>query len=149
MTTVYDLPTDMLIKGVSTKLKQNEYIKPPAWSLYVKTGKHREMPPESGDWWYVRCASLLRRIYINGPVGIERLRSVYGGKERRGSQPAKFSKGSGSISREALQQLEKAGFVKTTKQGRVISPSGRKFLDGTAHELRTELSKQIPALEKF
>lgn len=141
MTTVYDVPADMLIKRVSMKLKQNQHIKPPSWALYVKTGRHREMPPDSEEWWYARCVSLLRRIYIDGPVGVERLRTIYGGKERRGSQPAKFAKGSGSIAREALQQLEKAGFVKTTKQGRVISPSGKAFLDDTANELRIELSK--------
>lgn len=149
MTTVYDVPADMLIKRVSMKLKQNQRIKPPNWAIYVKTGMHREMPPDSEDWWYIRCASLLRRIYVDGPVGVERLRTYYGGKKRRGSEPAKFAKGSGSILREALQQLEKAGLVKTTKQGREISPLGREFLDNTANELRIELSKQIPALEKY
>ncbi len=149
MTTVYDVPADMLIKRISMKLKQNERIKPPAWSIYVKTGVHREMPPDSDDWWYIRCASLLRRIYIDGPVGIERLRTYYGGKKRRGSEPAKFRKGSGSILREALQQLQGAGFVKTTKQGREVSPLGREFLDNTANELKIEFSKANPALEKY
>ena len=84
MTTVYDVPADLLIKRVAEKLKS--MVKPPEWAKYVKTGVHKQRAPEQEDWWYIRLASILRRVYIDGPVGIERLRTYYGGRKRRGVQ---------------------------------------------------------------
>ncbi|MGZ4852721.1 MAG: 40S ribosomal protein S19, partial [Halobacteriota archaeon] len=51
------------------------------------------------------------------------------------SKPERFVKGSGSIIRKAMQQLENAGFVKTTPKGREISSQGRSLLDNNAYEL--------------
>lgn len=135
MTTLYDAPVDKLIQLLSNKLKENEHITPPEWAGWVKTGVHKEHPPQDKDWWYIRCASILRRIAIDGPVGTQRLRTFYGGKTDNRSVPERFVKGSGAIVRKALQQLEKAGYVKTTAKGRAISPSGRSFLDNTAYEV--------------
>ncbi len=149
MTTVYDVPAEMLINSVAQKLKSDQKVKPPEWALFAKTGAHKELAPDNFDWWFVRCASILRRIYIDGPVGISRLRSFYGGRHRNGVTPVHFSKGSGSIAREALQQLEKAGFVKAQKTGRIISKDGQKFLDNTANEVKSELIKSNPAIAKY
>lgn len=149
MTTVYDVPASALINEVAQRLKKDKMVTPPEWASYVKTGIHKEMPPVNEDWWYIRCASILRRIYIDGPVGVERLRSFYGGRISRGSKPERFVKGSGSIAREAVQQLEKAGYVRNVKKGRVISPAGRSFLDNVADEVKKGLVKEIPALGKY
>lgn len=149
MTTIYDVPASALINKAAQQLKNEEYVTPPDWSAYVKTGVHKEMPPTSEDWWYVRCASILRRIYIDGPVGVSRLRSFYGGRGNRGSKPERFSKGSGSIIREAVQQLEKLGYVRSMKGGRMISPQGQSFLDNIANEVKKELVKEVPGLEKY
>jgi small subunit ribosomal protein S19e len=135
MTTLYDVPANKLIELTATKLKSDERFIPPEWASWVKTGMHREHPPQNDDWWYVRCAALLRRIAMDGPVGTERLRSVYGGKTDNSSKPERFVKGSGSIIRKAMQQLENAGFVKTTPKGREISSQGRSLLDNSAYEL--------------
>ncbi|TDA27532.1 MAG: 30S ribosomal protein S19e [Archaeoglobi archaeon] len=144
---VYDVPADLLIKRVAESLK-NE-ISPPEWANFVKTGVNRERAPEQGDWWYIRVASILRRIYIDGPVGIERLRTFYGGRKRRGVRLAHFAKGSGAIVRNALHQLEKLGYVTKTKEGRIVTPAGRAFLDKIANEIKKELSEKIPELKKY
>ncbi|MFA4936440.1 MAG: 40S ribosomal protein S19, partial [Candidatus Methanoperedens sp.] len=68
---------------------------------------------------------------------------------RNGVRPTHFSKGSGSVAREALQQLEKAGFVKAQKTGRIISPAGQSFMDNAANEVKSELVKSIPAIAKY
>ena len=149
MTTIYDVPASALISKAAQQLKKEEYITPPDWSAYVKTGVHKEMPPSSEDWWYVRCASVLRRIYIDGPVGVSRLRSFYGGSGNRGSRPGHFLKGSGSIIRAELKQLEKLGYVRKMKGGRVISPPGQSFLDNIANEVKKELVKEVSGLEKY
>jgi len=146
LTTVYDVPPHDLISAVAQELKAAGKVQPPEWSLYAKTGVHKEMPPTNPDWWYVRCASILRRVYIDGPVGVSRLRSYYGGKHRKPVRTAGFAKGSGSIVREALQQLEKAGYIKKIKKGRLISSQGQAFLDDTAHKIKAG-TQQEPAAE--
>jgi small subunit ribosomal protein S19e len=74
---------------------------------------------------------------------------VYGGRKRRGVKKPKFRKGSGALIRNILQQLEKAGYVKTEKQGRVVTPQGMAFLDKNAAEIKSEIVKDIPALAKY
>ncbi len=148
MVTVYDVPPEKLIASVAEKLKE-EKIEPPEWSRWVTTGVHKEKGPEQEDWWYIRLASVLRKIYIMGPIGTSRLAAEYGGKEDRGSKRYKARKGSRAIVRKALQQLESLGYVKKDKKGRVITPKGRSFMDNVAHEIMKELVKETPELEKY
>ncbi|MBE0521140.1 MAG: 30S ribosomal protein S19e [Candidatus Methanoperedenaceae archaeon] len=149
MTTVYDVPAETLVNNAAQKLKDNQKVTPPEWALFSKTGAHKEVPPENPDWWFVRCASILRRIYIDGPVGVSRLRSFYGGRHRNGVKGIHFAKGSGSVIREALQQLEKAGFVDSNKTGRKISSSGQAFLDNASNEVMQELTRVNPSMAKY
>ena len=116
----------------------------------MKTGAHKERAPDDQDFWYVRCASILRKVYLNGPIGTEKLRIVYGGRKRRGSKPNKFQKGSGAIVRTALQQLERAGFIKKEgTKGREMTDIGRSYMDKLSSALKQELSQAIPELEKY
>lgn len=119
------------------ELKKIKEISRPEWSLYVKSGVHRDRIPQQEDFWHVRSASILRRLYIDAPVGVERLRSYFGGKKRRGHKPARFREASGNSIRKILQQLETAGLVEklADKKGRKLSPMGRKLLDKVAHEV--------------
>ncbi|MGC9210322.1 MAG: 30S ribosomal protein S19e [Acidilobus sp.] len=150
MVTARDVPADRLIARLAARLKNFEQIKPPEWALYVKTGVFNEKPPTDPDWWYVRAASLLRKLYLaEGPLGVGTLRTIYGGRKRNGSAPAHFAKGSGSIIRRLLQQLEQAGLVKMTGKGRVLSPKGRSLVDQVAKEIANELVKENPELAKY
>ena len=148
MTTVYDVPPSKLIERVAKKLKEMDIDKP-EWTDFVKTGAHKERRPHSPDWWYIRCAAILRKIYIDGPVGVERLRTAYGGRKNRGHKPEKFVKGSGNIVRKALQALEKLDLVTRTKEGRVVTPKGQSLLDNSAKEIKDEIIEEIPALSKY
>jgi small subunit ribosomal protein S19e len=149
MTTAYDVPADLLIRKVAEELKKRPEFTPPDWAAFVKTGVHKEMPPEDPDWWFVRAAAVLRRVYVDGPIGVERMRSFYGGKKNRGSRPSQFRKGSGSILRKSLQQLETAGFVIHDKTGRRVSPAGASLVDNIAHSLKPDVSKIIPEMAKY
>jgi len=135
MVTARDADSQQLIESLKEKMKKIEDIQPPEWSKLVKTGMSRERPPEQEDWWYMRTAAILRKIYFRGPIGTARLRVMYGGKKNRGHKPEHFYPGGGSIIRKILQQLDSAGLVKTKKNGRVISPKGQKLLDNIAYEL--------------
>lgn len=151
MTTVYDVPADMLIERLASYLKEKiSEVKPPEWAKFVKSGMHKHAPPVNPDWWYIRAASILRKIYIRGPIGVEKLRAMYGGRKDRGVKPEHKYKGSGSIVRKILQQLEKADLIaKEGNKGRNITNKGRSLLDKLANEIKRELEKEIPALKKY
>ena len=122
-----------LIEKVAVYLKENKVIEPPQWAMFVKTGVHKERPPQDPDWWYIRAAAILRKLYLKGPIGVSRLRKLYGGRHRLGHKPPKFAKGSGAIIRKILQQLEDAGLAeKADKKGRVLSRKGRELLEEAA-----------------
>ncbi|MFQ5831529.1 MAG: 30S ribosomal protein S19e [Candidatus Thorarchaeota archaeon] len=150
MPTTYDIPPSVLIRRIAQDLRSREEISAPDWASLVKTGAHKERAPDDPDWWYMRCASILRKIYLKGPIGTERLRIQYGGRKRRGTKPNKFHKGSGSIVRTALQQLERAGFIKKRgNKGREMTNIGRSYMDKLSTGLRKELAKAIPELENY
>jgi len=150
MTTAYDVPAKELIDELAKKLRNEKEVVEPENSSFLRTGVHKENPPDNPDWWYTRCASILRKIYINNGMGIERLRAEYGGKRNRGSKPYKARRGSGSIARRALQQLEKAGYVKRVKgKGRILTPKGASFLSNTSNEVMKNVETYYPNLNKY
>lgn len=140
MPTVYDVDANTLIERAAQELKKVEPIQMPKWAIFVKTGHSKARPPENLDWWYLRSASMLRKIYMRGPVGVSKLRTKYGSKKNRGHQPEHRFKASGKIIRSMLQQLEKAGFIqqvdKKGHKGRFITPKGKFFLDGVCKTLK-------------
>ena len=92
----------------------------------------------------------MRKVYVHGPIGLENLRSDYGGRKNRGSKPNRATKAGGSDIRKILQQLETAGLVQTTRpQGRVMTPKGRKLMQEVAGDLGKELVKTVPELKKY
>jgi len=137
MPTPLDVPSDALIDRLSKYLKENVgEVAPPSWAATAKTGAHKERPPANPDWWYVRCASLLRKMYLHGPVGISRLRTEYGGRLRKGTHIEHSRPAGGSAVREPLQQLQKAGFIAIEpKKGRKLTPEGISLLNRVAGEV--------------
>ncbi len=140
MVTVYDVPAEKLILKVSEKLKENDKIVPPEWAEFAKTGIHTERAPVQQDWWYTRAASIMRKLYVKGPMGTSKLAGEYGGFNDRGCKPNKAVRGSRNIVRKCLIQLQDAGLLEATqdKQGRKISPAGQKLLDNSAKEVFDE-----------
>lgn len=150
MPTAYDVPADKLIPRLAEELKKIESIVPPDWAPYVKTGRHREKSPVMNDWWHIRAAAVLRKIYMEGPIGSARLAAMYGGKADRGSKPNRAVRGSRSISRVVLQQLEKSHLVQKQKDGgRVVTPKARSLIDSLATQVLKELAAQNPELTKY
>jgi small subunit ribosomal protein S19e len=149
--TPYDVPASVLIDRLAQHLKDNiDKVVPPKWVAFVKTGAHSERPPENPDWWYTRCSSLLRKIYLKGPIGLAHLRPKYGGRVDRGVKPEHAGRGGGAILRKALQQLEAAGFVEILgKKGRVLTGEGRRLLDRLSTEIKEEIEKKHPELKKY
>jgi len=139
MTSLYDVQAEKLVKRLAEKLKGDKVLSPPTWSSFVKTGSHKERPPMNPDWWYIRGASILLTIAKNGPVGVSKLRSKYGGRKNRGVKPEKLRKSGGSIIRKLIKQLETAGLVlykkDTVHKGRIITGKGASLLNSIAKEV--------------
>jgi small subunit ribosomal protein S19e len=149
--TPYDVPSTALITKLARYLKENvDQITPLEWTPLVKTGSHAQLPPQDPNWWYTRTASLLRKIYIHGPIGTQHLRFDYGGRKDRGVRPEHARMGAGGNIRKILQQLETARLVEKDKnKGRILSPEGRRLLDSLSTEIKKELEKTMPELKKY
>lgn len=143
MPTPFQVPVDLFIEKLAKYLRENVgEVSPPTWSLTAKTGSHRERPPQRSDWWFLRCASLLRKLYVHAPIGVQRLRVEYGGRKRKGRRIEHSRKSGGSSIREPLQQLEKAGLVsKQEKEGRKITREGIGLLNRISAEVLKEIKK--------
>ena len=139
MASALDVNTNKLIANAAGKLKEAG-IKAPAFVGLVKSGAHNERPPEQEDFFYLRCASIMRQAYIRNVIGVQRLRLHFGGKKNRGVRPERHVRAGGSTIRKAFQALEKAGFMEKVEKGqyrgRKLTAKGRKLLDGSAKEVK-------------
>jgi small subunit ribosomal protein S19e len=151
MVTLYDAPTEELIDAVAEELRDE--VDEPEWTAFVKTGSYAELPPEQEEFFYRRAASILRTIAIDGPVGVERLRTRYGGKASGSTRyrvaPEHRIDGSGSLIRTIIQELEAADLLERPPdgKGRVVTAEGRSLLDTTAGNVLDELDR--PELERY
>ena len=149
MAKVHDVPADVLLRKLTDILK-NEDIPAPSWTPFVKTGSHADRPPHEKDWWYTRCASILRKIYLHGPIGINDLRKEFGGGKPVGYGAAHHRDAGGAIIRNAIHGLEKLGYVeKVEKKGRVVTKQGMQKLDRLATEILKELATENQHLKVY
>jgi len=150
MTHPNDVPPATLLPRLAAELKSRDAVRPPPWAEFVKTGVHKQRAPVSVDWWYLRSASVLRKVYLKRAIGVSRLSSEYGGKRDRGSAPYHAYQGSRAITREIVQQLEKSGLLQPFKgRGRRVTASGQKLLDGVSREMLKALAEKRPELAKY
>ena len=150
MATMYDVPAEALIEAVAAELEGD--LEEPDWSVVAKSGVDRELPPQTDGFWATRAASLLRKVATDGPVGVERLSTEYGGSKRGSNRyrvaPDRRADGSRNIIRTILQQLEELDLVETAEgEGRRITATGQALLDETAGEVLADLDR--PELERY
>ena len=150
MTHPTDVPPAALLPKLANELKTQKMVQPPVWASFVKTGVHKQQAPTQPDWWYLRSASVLRKIHLHGTTGVARLAADYGGKRDRGSAPYHARAGSRAVLREIVHQLEKSGLIQTYKNhGRRLSPAGQKLLDTTSRDVLKHLAESRPELAKY
>ena len=134
----HEIPPRLFIETLASRLKEMSEFKMPEWALFVKTSRSKARMPEKEEWWHIRAASILRTVYVKGVIGVSKLRSKYGSKQKRGVRPEKFAKGGGKIIRTILQQATKAELiehVKGKKAGRRLTKKGKEFLEALSTEL--------------
>ena len=149
MVNARDVPSDKLIGALAEQVKSLPGMKEPEWARFVKTGSHAERTPDSPDWWYARTASLLRKLYIHGPMGLSDLERAYGGSKAVAYFPKHHRDSAGSPIRKALQQLEQAELVAKTPKGRILTPKGRAMLDTVSKEIFATISEADKSLARY
>ena len=134
---VFVVQPEKIIEILAKKLREYPNISPPEGSEFWKTAFFKELAPmDSENFWYIRCASILRKVSVYGPIGVNKLRKYYGGKNRKGRGLHHSAKASGKIIRVALQQLVEANLLEMKEtRGRVLSPEGISLLERTAYEI--------------
>ena len=132
MTDIKTIEAGKYNKLLSEELKKIPEFSKPKWVDFVKSSVHKSRPIFEPDFWHKRSASILRQIYLNEVVGVERLRTRYGGRKDRGMKPPEFRKAGGKIIRVILQQAESVGLlekVKGKKSGRKLTDKGKQLLE--------------------
>jgi len=135
MVNVHDVQTGTLISALADQIKEMPGMEAPDWASFVKTGSHAERPPQRSDWWFTRAASLMRKLYLHGPVGLSDLERAYGGSKAVAYFPKHHRDAGGSSIRRILKQLEQADLVTKTPKGRVLTTKGTAMLDRLSREL--------------
>jgi len=149
MVSVHDVPSSKLIGALAEQIKEVPGVTPPEWAHWVKTGSHAERPPVNSAWWFTRAASLMRKLYLNGPVRIGDLERTYGGTKALHYFPKHHRDAGGSNIRKILQQLEQAELVSKTPKGRVLSPKGRAMMDKTSVQIFNSMAESNKSLARY
>ena len=112
----------------------------PTWVDTVKTASYKELAPYDPDWFYIRAASMARKLYVSGNMGVGAFRKNYGGAKNNGTCRHHHAIGSGSVARAVLKQLESVGVVEKAAKGRRITPSGQRDLDRIAGRVKVPVA---------
>ena len=140
--TVRDVNSAHFIKSYADHLKRSGKMELPKWWDIVKTGTFKEFSPYDKDWYYIRAASIARKVYLRQHTGVGDLRKTYGGSGRRGVMRSHYKKACGGLIRHILQQLEEMKVVEkceegVCKGGRRISSHGQQDLDRIAGQVNS------------
>merc|ERR1712139_443928 len=90
--TVKDVPADEFIKACADYLKRQPKFDVPKYHDIVKTGVIKELAPYDEDRFFIRAASIARKVYLRKGTGLGALKKWYGGSDgtHRGTKKAMY-----------------------------------------------------------
>jgi small subunit ribosomal protein S19e len=136
---VRDVAADAFIKSYAEHLKNSDKFELPVWADLVKTGTFKELAPYGDDWYYIRAASIARKVYLRPGVGVGALRKWYGGAFKNGVRAQHFKKANAGIIRSVLIQLENMKVAEPSAGGgRRMTRVGQQDLDRIANAVYHE-----------
>ncbi|KAH8268086.1 hypothetical protein KR018_012665 [Drosophila ironensis] len=134
--TVKDIDQHLMTKVLAAFLKKSGKVVAPEQAEYVKTAKFKETAPTEDDWFFTRCASIMRHLYIRAPSGVAAFTKIYGGRKRNGVRPSNYCRSSDGIIRKAMQALEAGRMVeKHPDGGRKLTSTGQRDMDRLANQI--------------
>jgi len=135
--TVRDVPAHKWVKAMAQQFKREGKILVPTCTDFIKTSHGRERAPQNPDWYYMRCASVLRRIYKRPGTGYGGLSKAYGNRKNRGSMPERTIRAATGPIHWACKSLEGLKLIAKGKgKGRIVTPEGRKKADTVAFNVK-------------
>lgn len=130
---VRDVQATAFIAAYAEHLKNSDKFDLPVWADTVKTAVFKELAPYGDDWYYIRAASIARKVYLRPGIGLGQLQKWYGGNYRNGARTEHFRKASSGIIRSVLIQLEEMKVLeKVSTGGRKVTVVGQQDLDRIA-----------------
>lgn len=130
---VRDVNAAAFIKSYAEHLKNSDKFDLPVWADTIKTAVFKDLAPYGDDWYYIRAASIARKVYLTPGIGIGQLQKWYGGAYRRGCRTEHFRKASSGVIRSVLLQLEEMKVCeKLPSGGRRVTVVGQQDLDRIA-----------------
>ena len=130
---VRDVGARAFIDAYAEHLKNSDKFELPVWADTVKTGVFKELAPYGDDWYYIRAASIARKVYLRPGLGVGQLQKWYGGAYRRGARTEHFRKANSGLIRSVLLQLEEMKVMeKLPNGGRQVTRVGQQDLDRIA-----------------
>merc|ERR1711916_312176 len=69
--TVKDVSAEAFIKTYAAHLKRSGELNLPAWVDIVKTAHFKELAPYDEDWFYIRTASIARKVYLRKNIEVD------------------------------------------------------------------------------
>ena len=114
----------------------------------MKTSRAKELAPYDPDWYFTRCAAVVRHIYIRSPIGVGAVTKIFGSRKRNGTHPSHFCRSSGGVARRVLQSLEQLKLIeKAPNGGRKMTSQGRRDLDRIAAQVKAKSKKALKIQE--
>uniref|UniRef100_A0A146LKB3 40S ribosomal protein S19 n=1 Tax=Lygus hesperus TaxID=30085 RepID=A0A146LKB3_LYGHE len=135
--TLKDVNAWRWIKVAARHFKQEGKLFVPNCTEIVKTAHGRERAPQNTDWYYIRCAAVLRAIYLRPGVGYGGLSKRFASKKNYGSRPEHTVRAAQGLLHWSCKSLTKLGLVESgIKSGQRITKKGRKFADSLAFQVQ-------------
>ncbi|AAZ10777.1 ribosomal protein S19, putative [Trypanosoma equiperdum] len=124
------------VKICSQHFKQEGKMMVPNCAEIVKTSHGRERAPQNPDWYYIRCAAVLRAVYLRPGVGYGGLSKRFSSKKNRGSRPEITTRASKGLLHWCCKSLTKLELLEKCKgAGHRVTKLGRKVADTIAFKI--------------
>ena len=135
--TVRDVPAHKWVRAMAMQFKREGKIQVPTCSEIMKTSHGRERAPQCNDWYYMRCAAVLRHIYLRPGNGYGGMSKAFANKKNRGSKPERTIRAATGPIHWACKSLEGLKLIgKGKSHGRVVTREGRKRSDTVAFNVK-------------
>ena len=145
--TVHDVPANKWVKAMAQQFKREGKLMVPTCTEHLKTSHGRERAPQNNDWYYVRCAAVLRHVYLRPGNGYGGLAKAFANKKNKGTLPEATVKAATGPLHWACKSLEGLKLIAKGKaHGRVLTREGRKRADTVAFNVK--IHRRIAGVKK-
>ena len=136
--TVRDVSANKWVRAMAGHLKQSGKLFVPNCTELMKQCNANQRAPQNPDWYFYRCAAVLRRVYCRPGTGYGGMGKAFGMLKNNGSRPEKTVKALRGLLHWACRSLEGLKLIQKGKeQGRILTREGRRACDTIAFNVKS------------